>query len=71
VPRQPRQKTVALSPAEYQRLREIKEEAERRSGMNFDWGAFLLGAIAGGLIASVVQDIVKEKKKKEVKSKDG
>jgi len=61
----PRQKTVALSPAEYQRLREIKEETERRSGMNFDWGAFLLGAIAGGLIASVVQDIVREQKEKK------
>ena len=67
MPRQPRQKTVALSPAEYQRLREIKEETERRSNMSFDWGAFLLGAITGGIIASVVQDVVKEQKEKNKK----
>ena len=64
----PRQKTVALSPGEYQRLKEIKEEAEKRTGIGFDWGAFLLGAIAGGLIASVVQDIVKEQKEKKKES---
>jgi len=61
----PRQKTVALSPGEYQKLKEIKEEAEKRTGVHFDWGSFLLGAIAGGLIASVVRDIIREQKEKK------
>jgi len=55
-------KTVGLEPEEYRRLREIKEEAERRAGVHFDWGSFLLGAITGGLIASIVRDIVREQR---------
>jgi len=60
-----KQKTISLSPDEYQKLKQIKEEAEKRVGTNFDWGAFLLGAIAGGILTAVIQDIVKEEKKKK------
>ena len=60
-----KQKTISLSPDEYQRLKRIKEEAEKRTGANFDWGAFLLGAIAGGILTAVIQDIVNEEKKEK------
>ena len=59
------QKTIALSPDEYYRLRQIKEEAEKRIGVKFDWGAFLLGAVSDGILTSVIQDIVKEEKNKK------
>lgn len=64
----PRQKTISLAPDEYQRLREIKEETEERLGANFDWGAFILGAITGGIIGGIVADIVASRQQSQQQS---
>ena len=68
----PRQKMVALRPEQYNQLNSVKQEAERRLGTKFDWGSFLIGAFAGGVITNVIMDIIensrrdrrREKKKK-------
>ena len=58
-------KTIWLEDDEYKRLKELKEKAEERIGGKFDWGAFLLGAVAGGILTAILQDIVKEEKNKK------
>jgi len=58
-------KTIWLEDNEYNRLKELKKKAEEKIGGKFDWGAFLLGAIAGGILTAVIQDIIKEEKKKK------
>jgi len=64
-----KQTTISLRPEEYKKLREVKDEVERRVGSNFDWGAFLCGLVAGGVLTAIVQDVIKEKKKKEGEKK--
>ncbi len=58
-----RQKMVALRPEQYNQLNSVKQETEQRLGTKFDWGAFLIGAFAGGVITAIVMDIIKEMNK--------
>lgn len=59
----PRQKMIALRPEQYKQLDNVKQETERRLGTKFDWGSFLIGAFAGGVITAIIIDIIEERKK--------
>lgn len=71
-----RQKMVALRPEQYNQLNSLKQKTEQQLGTKFDWGAFLIGAFAGGVVTAIVMDIIKETKKqqehqKKVKKSNG
>ena len=65
----PRQKMVALRPEQYNQLNSVKQETERRLGTKFDWGSFLIGAFAGGVITAIVIDIIEGRKKNQTRKK--
>ncbi len=65
----PRQKMVALRPEQYNQLNGVKQETERRLGTKFDWGSFLIGAFAGGVITAIVIDIIEGRKKNQTGKK--
>jgi len=58
----PKRTSIGLEREEYEILKDLKEEAERRVNASFDWGSFVVGCITGGVLAAVVAEIVKEKK---------
>ena len=69
-----RQKMVALRPEQYKQIGGVKQEVERRLGTKFDWGSFLIGAFAGGVITTIIKAIIDERKENQTqgkKKKDG
>lgn len=67
----PRQKMIALRPEQYNRLGSIKQETERQLGTKFDWGSFLIGAFAGGVITTIIINIIEERKIGHKRKKKG
>lgn len=69
-------KTVPLKPETFTELKQIKNEAERRVGTNFDWNSFIIGLIlgAGGTAVSIaIAEAIKEwrdRRKKETSSQE-
>ncbi len=64
-----RQKMVALRLEQYNQLNSLKQKTEQQLGTKFDWGAFLIGAFAGGVITSIIMDIIEERKTKQKQEK--
>lgn len=57
-----RQKMVALRPEQYDELNSVKQETEQRVGTHFDWGSFLAGVFAGGVLTAIVMEIINERR---------
>lgn len=69
-------KTIPLRPKTFSELKQIKSEAERKVGTNFDWNSFIIGLIlgAGGTAVSIaITEAIKEwreRRKKEIGSQE-
>ncbi|TET13249.1 hypothetical protein E3J84_00290 [Candidatus Aerophobetes bacterium] len=63
-------KTIPLRPETFNELKQIKGEAERKVGTNFDWNSFIIGLIlgAGGTALSIaIAEAIKEWRKRREK----
>ena len=60
---------VALRREQYNQLTSLKQKTEQQLGTKFDWGGFLIGAFAGGVITSIIMDIIEERKTKQKQEK--
>ncbi|MBA7496844.1 hypothetical protein ES702_07453 [subsurface metagenome] len=59
-----KQKTISITPEEYNQLKQAKKVYEQKLGRRVDWGAFLLGLGLGFLAGCLIADGLKDRKNK-------
>lgn len=65
-----KQKTISVSPQEYDQLKRTKNLYQQKLGRKVDWGAFLLGLGLGFLAGCLIADGLNERKNKRINRKE-